>query len=242
MRCEIFREALSARIDGEREPLDPAVVDSHLETCQDCRAWYSRAQDLRRWMTVRAAPVVPDLTGVVLDRVPAPTGERWPARIGLGLVAMAQLTLSVAQLFGTATGMGAAGGSMLSHLTHESTAWNLAVGVGLLWAALRPRAAAGQLPVLSGFVLVLTALSVADLAGHAVTTARLASHAFVVLGLALLFLVRHQHRDDGRPGIGDALVPAPHAEPGSSPGERLGDIPRPRHPRWHRPASRRRAA
>lgn len=206
MRCEIFREALSARIDGEPEPLRPGEVDRHLETCADCRAWYSGAQDLRRFMTVRAAPAVPDLTGVLLQRIPAPAGERWGARAGLGAVAVAQLSLSVAQLMGVATGMSI--GTMADHLSHESTAWNLAVGVGLLWAALRPRAASGQLPVLTGFVTVLLGLSVTDLLGHTVTAGRLASHVFVLLGLVLLFVVRHQyhHRHDA-PGNGDAVVP-----------------------------------
>ncbi|WP_236796326.1 zf-HC2 domain-containing protein [Amycolatopsis sp. GM8] len=242
MRCETFREALSARIDGEPEPVDPATVDRHLESCADCRAWYSGAQDLRRWMTVRAAPAMPDLTGVILERIPAPTGERWPVRIGLGIVALAQLALSVAQLLGAATGMDAmSGASMLEHLTHESTAWNIAVGIGLLWAALRPRAAAGQLPVMTGFVLVLTGLSIADLLGHAVSLGRLASHVFVVIGLALLFVVRHQHRDDRLPGAGDALTPGRRVEPSGSTSD-APDAPQPHHPRWHRPASRHHAA
>lgn len=76
---------------------------------------------------------------------------------------------------------------------------------------------------------------------HEVTVGRLASHVFVVLGLALLFVVRHQHRDEDRPGSGDALVPAEHVESGAEAGEHAGESARP-HPRWHRPASRRRAA
>jgi predicted anti-sigma-YlaC factor YlaD len=242
VRCEIFRDALSARIDCEQEPVSPGLVDRHLESCAACRAWYSDAQDLRRWMVVRAMPEVPDVTDVILDRIPAPSGKRRGARIGLGIVAVAQLALSVAQLLGAATGLGAMpGASMMGHLTHETGAWNLALGVGLLWAALRPRSAAGQLPLLTGFVLVLTALSVGDLLGHAVTAERLISHVFVVLGLALLFVVRHQHRDDRRPGTGDALISESRfeREPGvpDTPGERL-----PSHRKWHRPASRHRAA
>lgn len=241
MRCEIFRDALSARIDGEQEPVSPDLVDRHLESCTGCRSWYSSAQNMRRWMIVRAVPEVPDLTEVILDRIPAPSGERWGARIGLGIVAVAQLALSVAQLLGTATGLGGVPAVMMGHLTHESGAWNLAVGVGLLWAALRPRSAAGQLPLVSGFVLVLTVLSIGDLVGHTVTAGRLASHVFVVLGLALLFAVRHQHRDDRRPGTGDALLPQSAFEAAAAvpdtPDEHL-----PSHRNWHRPASRHRAA
>jgi predicted anti-sigma-YlaC factor YlaD len=242
VRCEIFREALSARIDGEQEPVSRGLVARHLGSCAACRAWYTDAQDMRRWMIVRAVPEAPNLTEVILGRIPAPRGKRRPARIGLGIVAAAQLALSVAQLLGAATGLGAMpGAAMMGHLTHETGAWNLALGVGLLWAALRPRSAAGLLPLLSGFVLVLTALSVSDLLGHAVSAERLVSHVFVVLGLALLFVVRHQHRDDRRPGTGDALIPESRfeREPNvpDTPGEQL-----PSHRKWHRPASRRRAA
>ena len=193
-------------------------------------------------MTVRAAPPVPDLTHVILDRIPAPTGERWGVRIALGLVAIAQLGLSAAQLLGVATGMGAvSGAAMLGHLTHESTAWNLAVGVGLLWAAVRPRSAAGQLPVLTGFVVVLTALSIADFVAHDVTLGRLASHVFVLAGLVLLFIVVRQHRDgDGRPGTGDALTPGA-AIASESDIATAGDT-EPQQHRWHRPASRHHAA
>ncbi|KAA9154665.1 hypothetical protein FPZ12_031285 [Amycolatopsis acidicola] len=239
MRCETLREALSARLDGEDELVEPVVLDRHLETCAECRAWYARAQDLRRLMTVRSAPEVPDLTEVILDRIPAPSGERWGARIALGLVAIAQLTLSMAQLLGVATGMGDA---MAGHLAHESTAWNAAVGVGLLWAAVRPKTAAGQLPLLTGFVVVLTGFSIADLAGQLVTVERLVSHVFVLAGLALLFVVVRQHRrNGGRPGAGDALTPGSDLRGGADLPDPATETP-PKHGRWQRPASRRHVA
>jgi predicted anti-sigma-YlaC factor YlaD len=238
---------LSARLDGEAEPVAAEVVDRHLSTCPECRSWFARAQAARRMMTVRAAPPVPDLTETILERIPAPTGLKWPARIALGLVAIAQLTLSVAQLLGVATGMGAMAdtGSMAEHLTHESSAWNLAVGIGLLWAAMRTKAAAGQLPLLTGFVLVLTILSADDLVGHDVTAARLLSHGLVVVGLALLYVVYRQNRDDQRPKpvTGDALGVETRTTVDLSGADAAGeaeDEPR-RHP-WRRPASRHRAA
>jgi predicted anti-sigma-YlaC factor YlaD len=243
VRCETFREALSARLDGEEEPLEPGVVDRHLTTCAPCRTWYARAGTLRRLLTVRAAPPVPDLTEVVLDRIPAPTGERWGARVALGLAAIGQLALAMAQLLGVATGMDARSGvAMLGHLSHESTAWNLAVGAGLFWAAVRPRSAAGQLPVLTGFVVVLTGLSLADLARHDVTAGRLVSHVFVLAGLVLLFVVVRQHRDGGgRPRIGDALNPGTDTGDGTEISCPANET-RPKQRRWQRPARRRHAA
>lgn len=232
-------------MDGEDEPLPPEAVDRHLMTCAGCRSWYGHAQTMRRVMTVRAAPPVPDLTDTILERIPAPSGEKWPARIGLGIVAVAQLTLSVAQFLGIATGMGgmAEGGSMMDHLTHESTAWNVAVGVGLLWAALRTRAAAGQLPLLTGFVLVLTAFSAGDLLGSEVTAGRVLSHSLIVVGLVLLYVVHRQNREAPHPNpLADAAPDfdfgprevSADTEPAAE--EQHRHLPR------RRPASRHRAA
>jgi predicted anti-sigma-YlaC factor YlaD len=194
-------------------------------------------------MLVRAAPPVPDLTRLILHRTPAPDAERWPARIALLLVAFAQLTLASAQLFGVASGMRElpAGASMLDHLTHEGTAWNLAVGVGLLWAALRPSSAAGQLPVLTGFVAVLTAFSAADLITGTVTVQRVLTHVFVVAGVVLLYVVRHQHRGTRGPR------PLAEPEPGSAETEAESAFSRQPHPasgrpRFRRPAGRHDAA
>lgn len=222
--------------------MPPKETDQHLRTCPRCQAWYADVQQLRRRLSVRAAPAVPDLTQVILDRVPAPSGERWPVRIALGLVAIAQSALSVAQFFGLASGMsGMAQGEMAGHLTHETVAWNLAIGVGLLWAALRPKAAAGQLPVLTGFVLVLTALSVSDIVGHAVTSGRLLSHGFVLLGLILLFVLRHQHSGDGRPVTSDGLLARSRAGIGRTEPDVTVEHERPARDR-HKPAGHHRAA
>ncbi|HOW96081.1 MAG TPA: zf-HC2 domain-containing protein, partial [Mycolicibacterium fallax] len=44
MNCDVAREALSARIDGEREPVPAARVDEHLAGCADCTDWHIRAR------------------------------------------------------------------------------------------------------------------------------------------------------------------------------------------------------
>jgi predicted anti-sigma-YlaC factor YlaD len=243
--CKTCREALSARIDGEPEPVPAEAVDRHLGSCSACRSWYARAEHLRRTMTLHPALPVPDLTASILERTPAPTGERWPARIALSAVAIAQLTLATAQLLGAAEGLSIqqASGLMVGHLTRESAAWNLAVGIGLMWAALRTRAAAGQLPLLTGFVLVLTAVSTADLFGGDVTVTRVLSHLPVVLGLLLLYVVYRQHRDDHGPNpvTGDARTPATNTSLAERGPHAVADTPSHRQ-RTRRPASRYRAA
>ncbi|WP_134731939.1 zf-HC2 domain-containing protein [Amycolatopsis nivea] len=197
--CEIFCEALSARLDGEAGPLSEPQVDQHLETCAACRSWYERSATLRRALLVRSAPEVPDLTGRILAETPAPPREKWGLRVALGLVGLVQCGLAFAQLLGMDNAH-SGGGFMEGHLINESAAWNLAVGVGLLWAALRTRAAAGQLPMITGFVIVLAVLTTSDLIGDRVTVARVLSHVFLVVGLALLYAVHRQHRLRHQPG------------------------------------------
>lgn len=213
MRCEECREALSARLDGEAEPVSP---DEHLASCAACREWFAEADRLRRAMLLRPAPPVPDLTASILERTPAPSGEGWGLRIALALVAIGQLGLAFAQLL--------APGHAL-HLDHESGAWNLAVGIGLLTAVLRPKTAAGQLPLLTGFVGVLLVLSAGDLAAGQVTVSRLATHVLVVLGLVLLYAVHRRHRDRGAPR------PAATADDGSVTAGSTVDAPAPERPR-----------
>ncbi|MFT7870729.1 MULTISPECIES: zf-HC2 domain-containing protein [Amycolatopsis] len=214
MRCEDCREALSARLDGEAEPASP---DAHLASCAECREWFAGAERLRRTMLLRPAPPVPDLTAAILERTPAPSGERWGRRIALAVVAIAQLGLAFAELLGTTHGG--------VHLGHESSAWNLAVGIGLLTAALLPRTAAGQLPLLTGFVGVLLVLSAGDLAAGRVTLSRLSTHLLVVLGLALLYAVHRAHRDHGTP------LPATTTGEGATTSESTVDTPATGRPR-----------
>ncbi|MCX2954518.1 hypothetical protein [Lentzea sp. NEAU-D7] len=112
-------------------------------------------------------------------------------------MAVAQLTLGMAQVVGT-SGASAHGGHTTgvdsTHLFNESTAWNLAIGLGLLWTALRPTATSGMLPVVSAFVAVLVPYSASDLLSGSATPGRVFSHALLVVGLGLLVLVHSGNR------------------------------------------------
>lgn len=245
VNCSDFREALSARIDGEAGSLPDAVVDRHLAGCPHCRAWHDDAVRLRRLLLVREAPQVPDLTERILTEVPAPSAQRWGLRIALALVALVQSGLGFAELLGADVGHAGHGGmmAMAVHLGNESAAWNLAMGFGLLWAALRPATASGLLPALAGFVAVLGLVSGIDLFDGDVTVSRVLSHGLLVAGVGLLYGVRRQHRRTSTPGTGTRVEPAAHDdvtlgwEPRAEDG---GPARRRRFP--HLPASRRRAA
>ncbi|MFI9386749.1 hypothetical protein [Kutzneria sp. NPDC052558] len=207
-------------MDDEQEPVPGAVTDQHLDDCSACQAWLADAGRLTRSLRVRPAVSVPDLTEQILDIAPPPLPRTPWTRVALGLVALAQLALGMALLFGADQVM--PGMTMTGHLSNESTAWNLALGVGLLWAAMRPRAAVGMLPVLTGFLVVLTVFSVHDLVDHEVTITRIASHGLLVVGLLLLWAVRRQESGQPEPGrvrepdlsgrSGDGLATSPASE------------------------------
>ncbi|WP_245589463.1 hypothetical protein [Amycolatopsis balhimycina] len=133
---------------------------------------------------------------------------------------------------------------MATHLGNESAAWNLAVGFGLLWAALRPATASGLLPALAGFVTVLGLMSGIDLSDGQVTVSRVLSHGLLVAGVGLLYGVRRQHRRTSTPSPSTRAEPTAHDEValGWEPPAAKGDGRRPRRRFPHLPASRRRAA
>ncbi|MEU5262235.1 zf-HC2 domain-containing protein [Amycolatopsis sp. NPDC021455] len=241
--CALFRESLSAALDGEEGPLPEAEVDRHLRECGACRAWQEEAARLRRSM-VRQAPAVPDLTAAILATAPSPVREKWAARIALAIVGLVQSGLAFAEFLEPgAEHAGHGGGLSVIHLSNESAAWNLALGIGLLWAALHPRAAGAQLPLFGGFALVLGVVSVADVSGGQVGAGRLLTHVFLVIGLVLMFVVHREHRRRPAPapstadalGTGDDDLQLPEQGQPAPPAAIRHRFPR-------RPASRHRAA
>ncbi|WP_245743443.1 zf-HC2 domain-containing protein [Lentzea fradiae] len=245
MECDTCREALSARLDGEPEGVPAEQADEHLAACASCRVWEESAATLTRSLRVRPATAVPDLTAAIMAEAgelePAKTRD-WLPRMLLGGVAVAQLTLGLAQVIGGGTGGhgGHATGVGGSHLFNESTAWNLALGLGLLWTALRPAATSGTLPVTAAFVAVLVPYSASDLLSGTATVGRVLSHSLLLAGLALLALVHFAGRDPG------GRTPAAGDESGetSTSGDLSGRADRPRTRRRVRlrPVTRHRAA
>ncbi|TCP49952.1 putative anti-sigma-YlaC factor YlaD [Tamaricihabitans halophyticus] len=199
MDCSSWREALSARLDNEEGPLSSQAVDQHLRTCASCQLWWQEANRLRRTMRLVPAPPVPDLSSQILAIAPPPRRERWGLRLTLAVIALVQCGLGFAQLFGISSAHGTHAGVSALHLSNESAAWNLAVGIGLLAAAMRPRLAAGLVPALLGFTVLLGSVSIVDLVGDAVTVGRVVSHTVLLAGVVLLILVHRQQRSTPGP-------------------------------------------
>ncbi len=205
MDCDIAREALSARIDGEREPIPSARVDEHLAGCEPCRQWQAAAVEqtqLLRRLTGRS-----QVAAVRRPEGPATTRRlRLPGagsvsrrRWALGAVGALQVGLAVAQALGA--GLGIPHAESAGHVLNETTAWSAALGVAMLAAATRPVLAGGLVWVLAAFVAVLAVYEVIDTgAGHA-TLERPLSHLPAAAGAVLALLVWRRDRWRG-PGPG----------------------------------------
>lgn len=209
MDCDVAREALSARLDGEREPVPSARVDEHLTECAACHAWFDHAsnQTSRLRRLAESRPAITPVESFGLRQVPTRrrrlTWQRW-ALLGAGV---AQIALAVAQGLGLSVGSPQGHGmSHASHLLNESTAWSVALGVAMVVAALWPGAAAGLAGVLAVFVGVLGVYAVGDTLSGTVTTARLLTHVPVVIGAVLATLV---WRSAGGPPRGPDTAKAP---------------------------------
>jgi predicted anti-sigma-YlaC factor YlaD len=205
MSCDPYREAASARLDGEAAGMPSGVLDDHLARCQECSAWLDAATRAGRLLRV-SGTTPPDLSEPILRSAGLPAARllrrRRLLQLGLVMLAALQWALAVPGAWGDNIGMAAM--QMGAHQAHESAAWNVAVGAALLAVAMRPARAAGTVPILLAFVAVLSVLSVPDLLVGAVTGARLSSHAGVVLGLLLVAALARAERvpSPGRPAAG----------------------------------------
>lgn len=169
-----------------------SVLQHHLATCVDCARWEAQAIRLTRVARLATANV-PDLVDAIATGVALPAGRvlrrRAVLRVALFVAGAAQLLIAIPALAGDSIGM-----AMSAHATHEAAAWNLALAAAFLATASRPRRAAGLIPLLATFIVVLGVLSVHDIAAGAVSAARLSTHADALLGLLLVLLLDRADR------------------------------------------------
>ena len=217
MECEIAREALSARMDGEHEPVPARRVDEHLASCPECRQWQD---ELNSQMDVLRGLIAADRTRMtaVTDSVAQPALPETRdgldrVRIALAVVGGIQIVLAVLQAAGVSIGVHV-GHSMGGHVVNESTAWSVALGVAMLVAAARPAAAMGLAIVGGVFTLVLTGYVVVDGLTGAVGAVRMLSHLPALAGVVLTVLVWRRHTlepprpdRDAAPMLDDITLP-----------------------------------
>ena len=187
--CVVAREALSARLDGEREPVPSARVDEHLRDCPDCATWYDKAGSLALQLRDLANT---GLIGAVSGRSNHRAGalsELWHRlsrhllTIAIVVIGIAQVGLAIAQAAGINFGMVAAhhGSASGAHLLNESTAWSAALGIATIAMAFRRRIAPGLACVLAIYCAFLGYYVVSDALAGLVTPVRVLSHVPVAL-------------------------------------------------------------
>lgn len=226
MDCEIAREALSARIDGEREPVPTAQIDEHLVSCAACRDWQAAAVEQTRLLrraagrSQLAAARTPVAAQPHEARGSSLSWRRW----ALGTLGVIQLGLAIAQGLGADLGIPHA--HEAGHVLNESTAWSAALGVVMLAAAVRPVMAGGLALVLASFGVFLLVYEIVDHDEGLVSTDRSLTHLPVIAGALLAFAVWRKDASAEGPepdrtaaaGTGDTALP------GIEPQDRRGHL------------------
>ena len=215
MQCTPYREAVSARLDGESPGLPADELDAHLDACPACAAWARQVELVTRRARLAPAPAVPDLTATVLAALPRElpgTAAAARARLATAALRLAPLAVGVAQAAFAWPSLLAGTGAMSApvHMAHESGAWNVGIAAAFLAVAASPRLAAGTLPLLGTSAALLAVLTVADLrAGH-VPADRAGTHLVLLAGVALVGTVawRGRRRRQALPAVGRERVVA----------------------------------
>ncbi len=185
MTCERWRDAISARLDGEDPGVDPALVDAHLARCADCRAFEAAAGEARRGQRVGTAPTVPDVSRHVRKAVAvADRAGRWSiVRALLIVVAVQIVAFSLpALVLGDEQ-------DTSSHAARHLGAFTAAYGVGLLVVAVRPARARAMLPVAAVLAGALVITAIVDLTDGRVPLVDEAQHLPEVLSVVLVWLL-----------------------------------------------------
>jgi len=204
--CEQYREAMSAGLDGEDTPAERAAAEAHRDGCPECQAWWQAAAAVTRMARTGPVTTGPAMSEAVLYAAPGRGRARLAngLRFLLGAVGASQLGLGLVQATGFAIGTvlhdgHILGGTAADHLWHESAAWNIAVGAGFLWIALRRSRPTGLLPTLTAFVGALVLLSANDVIAGRVDTGRLLSHALIIAGYTIVLALTRPAFDFGDP-------------------------------------------
>jgi predicted anti-sigma-YlaC factor YlaD len=207
MECDLAREAISARIDGEDPGLQDDVLDVHLAGCAACRSWQQRAHGVTRRTRLGGPFLDHDLRPQVLAAFPpAARGlQRLSAqRAGLAALAAAQLAITVPLLiFGHDHDAGA-------HAAHELGSFDLGLAIAFAVGAIRPALSAGLAWPCGIAAAGLAGTAIADLIGGQAIGADEAQHLIAVFGATLLFWQARTYRSGttGAAVAGDRAVAA----------------------------------
>lgn len=203
MDCERWRDALSARLDGEPLGVDEALLEAHLSSCPACCDHAAALETLHRSLRLRTADQVPDLTDSILTGAAA---DRRRLRIDTAPGSWITLMLRWVLVGIAALEIGLASPDLLGrwHTGSELGTWSIAVGVGFLSVAVKPARAAALVPML-GFAGILTAfVTTRHLMDGAAQFSEEWPHVLVLAGVVVLVAISRLERAD-HPGPPPAL-------------------------------------
>ncbi|MFI6910394.1 hypothetical protein ACIBKY_54750 [Nonomuraea sp. NPDC050394] len=192
-------------IDNEEPEVGIHELRAHLDACHDCGDWLSRAGALSRDLRAMLAAPPPDLADRVMRGLAArPAPPTWPLRLARALLVVIA-TCQAAIGYAMVVEPGLLPHKGMTHDIREIGAFNLAIGVGFLTAALRPHAVWGVLPLATVGAVILTGTAVWDLYGAEAEPMREVHHVIVIVGWVVLVWLARLMRNppdagDARPG------------------------------------------
>ena len=203
MQCDRFREAISARIDGEDPGPPDGALDAHLGACADCRAWQQQAHAVTRRARLGGVFLDHDLTSQVLAAAPAAAatgrGRRFTQRSGLAAMAAAQLAITIPLLL-----LGHDHDAGL-HAAHELGSFDLSLAIAFAVGAIRPALSAGLAWPCAIAAAGLTGTAVIDMIGGQTPGADEAQHLVAVAGALLLIWQARTNGGRSAGGVADAF-------------------------------------
>ena len=193
MTCDPWREAISARADGESPTIDGRLVDAHLVSCPACRAFAENVHLLRRAAGVDTAAAMPDLAPGIVKAARANDRNSvwWVLRLALGVVAVQVIVLSLPALL-----LGHSSGSD-RHSARHLGSFAVAYAIGLLVVALRPAKARGMLPLAAALAGCLAITAVIDIAGGHTPAVAEVHHIPEIVGVVLVWVLAAPRRLPG---------------------------------------------
>ena len=182
MTCARWRDAMSARADGEQLGIDERLLDAHLARCRECRQFATTAT---RPVAPRLASSPPaDLPRRVARTVAAADrASAWTiGRALLAVVAIEIIVVSIPALLGDKQ-------ASSTHSARHFGAFAVAYGVGLLVVVARPARARTMLPVAAVLAGALVITSIIDLVEGRIPLVDEAAHLPELVSVGLLWLM-----------------------------------------------------
>lgn len=176
--CEQWREALSARADGEDPGVPEQILDEHLGACSECASFARFVPELRR-SAMAPVPRVADVSPRVAREIRI--GEdSWRTMFARALLGVCTAEILVFAAFDLVSS---------SHDARHLGAFSVSIGVAMTLVVLHPTRAAMLLPVAAVLGAALVVGAVADVSSGRIPLVTEAAHLPEVVSIAALWML-----------------------------------------------------